>query len=81
MGNNNETPTIVLRSKKGYGSTISTQSNKLNYTWTGIDVFGETPPQGSYMKTITNRLKCCIHGNQTNPIPRKHLLKNGEFSV
>lgn len=64
---------------KGYGS-IKQQPHvdeKLTYTWSNIDVFGETQRTHSTSSTILSKVKSCFNSDyQHVPRPRKHLLKN-----
>ena len=66
---------------KTYGalSQMSNRTPNLTYTWHGIDIFGETPPHESCVKRGLKRMKSCLTGSKREPIPRKHLLKNGKI--
>lgn len=73
------TEVITETPKPNYGSVR--HEEKLTYTWTGIDVFGEAQkeqPSGiAVPNVIFSKLKSCINRNyQHIPRPRKHLLKN-----
>ncbi|XP_031621744.1 protein white [Contarinia nasturtii] len=76
--NHTKTPT-------NYGSVRYNRcGEKLSYTWTNIDVFGEaqnvkiSSEMGvSYSSTFLSRMKSCFDRDyQHIPRPRKHLLKN-----
>lgn len=73
---------IPVTQVKSYGSltTISTGASitqRLTYTWTDIDVFGEVPQDFSVLTALSNRVRNCFSsGKQKIPVPRKHLLKS-----
>lgn len=49
---------------------------RLTYSWTNIDVFGEAPQQRSTYSNLSNKVQSCFGSTQRVPTPRKHLLKN-----
>lgn len=55
---------------------------KLTYTWTDIDVFGEAqkehlPSDENYSNSLCSKFRSCFNSEyQHIPRPRKHLLKN-----
>lgn len=57
-------------------------NQKLTYTWTNIDVFGEAQKQYSAdsllspPSSLLNKIKSCFGNEPRIPRPRKHLLKN-----
>lgn len=63
---------------KRYGSFK--RDEKLNYTWTSIDVFGEVQKETSarsWPSVCMSKVKSCFSNEyQHIPRPRKHLLKN-----
>lgn len=74
---------ITETKKKNYGGISQENEEKLTYTWTDIDVFGEaqkeqsTQGSGNAPNIIISKLKSCVSRNyQHIPRPRKHLLKN-----
>lgn len=70
---------------RNYGSLstalVSKQSSKkptdrLTYSWSNIDVFGEVSQPAPVGSAIANRFRRCFGNRHKNPVPRKHLLKN-----
>lgn len=78
------TETISTNRKENYGGISQEHGEKLTYTWTDIDVFGEAQKEQSFQGSgtaapniIISKLKACVSRNyQHIPRPRKHLLKN-----
>lgn len=77
--------TETVSKKKSYDDISQEREEKLIYTWTDIDVFGEAQEQEQSIRrsdnaapnVIISKLKACINQNyQHIPRPRKHLLKN-----
>lgn len=74
-----ESTVIQIRQPKNYGSVNVPNElfQRLTYTWSNIDVFGEAPQQISTYTHISTKLKSCFSSNGHHvPTPRKHLLKN-----
>lgn len=72
-----ETNRISLTQSKSYGTLSLPSTNpKLTYTWSNLDVFGESPQNISVLSKIKTRLKDCCTGAKKIPVPRKHLLQN-----
>lgn len=64
--------------KKSYGSTKQRHvDERLTYTWTNIDVFGEAQRDHGSSASVLSKMKSCFNRDyQHVPRPRKHLLKN-----
>lgn len=74
-----ESTVIQIKQSKNYGSVTvpsTEQFQRLTYTWSNIDVFGEAPQQMSSYSNLSNKIKSCFGTTQRVPTPRKHLLKN-----
>lgn len=73
-----------VKSTSGYGTLkFNATEEKLSYTWSNIDVFGEVQKDqigsgsSSSWPSIISRMKSCFSRDyQHIPRPRKHLLKN-----
>lgn len=76
--------TETISKNKNYGGISQEHEEKLTYTWTDIDVFGEAQKEQSNQRSgtaapniIISKLMACFNRNyQHIPRPRKHLLKN-----
>lgn len=77
-GSNTASSLIQIIRPKSYGSVVTSEVpfQKLIYTWTNIDVFGEAPQQTSAFSAIKSKVKLCFGKDHKVPTPRKHLLKN-----
>lgn len=81
-----ESIAIQIKPQKGYGSVrYNGHDEKLTYTWTNIDVFGEAQKEqlpsertnASFPTSVLDKFKTCFNRDyQHIPRPRKHLLKN-----
>lgn len=72
-----ESSIIQIKQPKSYGSlTHAEPFQKLTYSWSNIDVFGEAPQQTSVISNIKYKVKSCFGHEHKVPTPRKHLLKN-----
>lgn len=69
---------MTTTSDENIGRDRESITQRLTYTWTNIDVFGEAPTSSeSFRSTCVNRVRNCFRGNGHKiPVPRKHLLKN-----
>lgn len=69
---------VRIEVKKSYGSTKQRHvDEKLTYTWTNIDVFGEAQRDHGSTASAFSKIKSCFSRDyQHVPRPRKHLLKN-----
>lgn len=73
-----------VKSTSGYGTVkFNETEEKLSYTWTNIDVFGEvqkgqigSESSASWPSIISQMKSCFSRDYQHIPRPRKHLLKN-----
>jgi len=69
---------VQVEKPKNYG-TLSSQiviSEKLDYMWKNIDVFGEASPVDlPQSRKLMDRMKACCF-RKKHSMPRKHLLKN-----
>lgn len=72
-----ESSIIQIKQPKSYGSLTHTEPfQKLTYSWSNIDVFGEAPQQNSVISNIKYKVKSCFGHEHKVPTPRKHLIKN-----
>lgn len=66
--------------KSSYGTDIADHlisiEDRLTYTWKEIDVYGETPVEGTLWSRFTKKVHSCISGGGKEFVARKHLLKN-----
>lgn len=65
---------------KSYGTenldAIIAIEDRVTYTWKEIDVYGETPQEGSVWSRLGKKFRNCFSGNGKQFVARKHLLKN-----
>lgn len=66
--------------KSSYGTDIADHlisiEDRLTYTWKEIDVYGETPVEGTLWSRFTKKVHSCFSGGGKEFVARKHLLKN-----
>lgn len=72
---NDENSQLIKRN--GYGSIKAHPGEKLTYSWKNVDVFGEAPTNGTPIRSLVKKITSCFSNGVNNPIPRKHLIKNG----